>query len=41
MNAKKVLDKPMLQMVYFAMTQSILCYGLTAWGGQVIQIYKQ
>ncbi|KAF0759775.1 putative RNA-directed DNA polymerase [Aphis craccivora] len=40
MNAKKVLDKPMLQMVYFAMTQSILCYGLTAWGGQFLNKNK-
>ena len=32
-NAKKILDKPLLRMVYFAMTQSLLQYGITAWGG--------
>lgn len=32
-NAKKVLDTPMLRVVYFAMTQSLLQYGITAWGG--------
>lgn len=41
MDAKKVLDKPMLQMVYFVMTQSILYYGFTAWGWPRIVAYKQ
>jgi len=32
-NPKKIIDKPMLRIVYFAMTQSLLQYGITAWGG--------
>jgi hypothetical protein len=40
-NAKKVLDKSMLRMVYFAMTQSILQYGITAWGGLGIVAYNK
>lgn len=32
-NAKKILDKQILRMVYFATTQLILQYGITAWGG--------
>lgn len=32
-NARKILDKETLRIVYFAMTQSLLQYGITAWGG--------
>lgn len=32
-NARKILHKQILNIIYFAMTQSILQYGITAWGG--------
>lgn len=32
-NARKFLNKQALRLLYFAMTQSILQYGVTAWGG--------
>lgn len=32
-NARKILDKQILRMVYFTTTQSILQNGITAWGG--------
>jgi len=33
LNARKVLNKQTLRIVYFTMIQSILQYGITAWGG--------
>ncbi|KAL5236816.1 hypothetical protein ACI65C_004226 [Semiaphis heraclei] len=33
LNARKILDRQTLRIVYFAMTQSLLQYGITAWGG--------
>jgi len=32
-NARKFLNNQALRLLYFAMTQSILQYGVTAWGG--------
>lgn len=32
-NARKILNKQTLHIVYFAITQWILQYGITAWGG--------
>lgn len=40
-NAKKVLDQPVLRMVYFAMTQSILQYGIIAWVGLEMVAYNK
>lgn len=33
LNSRKILDKQTLRIVYFAMTQSLLQYGITACGG--------
>ena len=32
-NARKYLNNQTLRLIYFAMTQSIIQYGITAWGG--------
>jgi hypothetical protein len=32
-NLRGVLDKDTLRQVYFALTQSLICYGMEAWGG--------